>query len=178
MQVVSRPVRCAHDVLRLGRASRSCPSNEQASACDPHPHLCPRRLRHCTREADAKGDRARVLADVGLRRAGGRPLELPEQPSQAGLDGRGRIGRESRPHICSLVCTRAYGTCTRAETSVARRARVSGSRRIWTSGLRMCRVQAVLVLGCERHACKMFVWSTVASCPQGIFRENTSPFGG
>ena len=40
----------------------------------------------------------------------------------------------------------------------------------------MCRVQTVLVLGCERHACKMSVWSTVASCPQGIFRENTSPF--
>ena len=41
-----------------------------------------------------------VLAGVGLRRAGGRPLELWEQPGQAGLDGRGRSGRESRPHDC------------------------------------------------------------------------------
>ena len=108
MQVVSRPVRCSHDVLRLGRASRSCPSNEQASACDPHPHLRPRRLCHCTHEANAQGDRARVLADVMLRRAGGRPLELPGKPSQAGLDGRGRRGRDRCPHACSLICTRGH----------------------------------------------------------------------
>ena len=97
---------------------------------------------------------------------------------QAGLDGRGRIGRESRPHICSLVCTRAYGTCTHAETSVARRAHVSGSRRIWTSGLCMCPVRTVFVIRCERHACRTFVWSTVASCSQGILQEFAGPFRG
>ena len=33
---------------------------------------------------------------------------LLEQPSQVGLDGRGRRGRESRPHACSLVGTRGH----------------------------------------------------------------------
>lgn len=47
-QVVSRPVRCVHDVVRLGEASRSCPSSQQASACNPHTHLHPRHLR-CAR---------------------------------------------------------------------------------------------------------------------------------
>ena len=101
-------MRRAHDVLRLGRASRSYPSGDKVSTCSPHLHLRPRRLRRCTREADAKGDRVHMPAGVGLRRAGGRPLELLEQPGQAGLDGRGRRGRESRPHACSLVGTRGH----------------------------------------------------------------------
>ena len=47
-QVVSRPVRCVHDVLRLGRASRSYQNDDQVSTCSPHLHLRPRRLRRCT----------------------------------------------------------------------------------------------------------------------------------
>ena len=58
-----------------------------------------------TREVNARGDRAHVLAGAGLRRAGGRPLELYEQPGQAGLKGRGCSGRKSRPHACSSVHT-------------------------------------------------------------------------
>ena len=43
-QAVSRPVRRVHHMLRLGRASRGSPSERQASACNPHLHLCSRRL--------------------------------------------------------------------------------------------------------------------------------------
>ena len=47
-QVVSRPVRCVHDVLRLGRLSRTDPRPQQASASNPHLH--PRqRCRCCAR---------------------------------------------------------------------------------------------------------------------------------
>jgi hypothetical protein len=104
-----------------------------------------------THEVNARGDRVHVLAGVGLRRAGGRPLELSEQPGQAGLDGRGRSGHESRPNACLLFVRGAYGTCTCAETSLARRARMSGSQRLRTSGLCMCPVRTVIVIGCERH---------------------------
>ena len=84
-------------------------SEQRAGEClRPSPPPPPTLPVPCTHEANAQGDRACVLADVMLRRAGGRPLELPEQPSQAGLDGRGRRGRESRPHACSLVCTRGH----------------------------------------------------------------------
>ena len=62
----------------------------------------------CTCEVNARGDRVHMPAGVGLRRAGGRPLVLLEQPSQVGLDGRGRRGRESRPHACSLVGTHGH----------------------------------------------------------------------
>ena len=101
-------MRRAHDVLRLGRASRSYQNDEKVSTCSPHLHLRPRRLRRCTCEVNARGDRVHMPAGVGLRRAGGRPLVLLEQPSQVGLDGRGRRGRESRPHACSLVGTRGH----------------------------------------------------------------------
>ena len=175
--------RLAALAARLSRATTGT-SIEKSSArptgecLQPSPTPPPTPPAPFTCEVNARGDRVHVLAGVGLRRAGGRPRELCEQSGQAGLDGRGRIGRESRPHICSLVCTRAYGTCTHVETSVARRAHVSGSRRIWTSGLCMCPVRTVFVIRCERHACRTFVLSTVASCPQGFLQEFAGPFRG
>ena len=102
------------------------------------------------------------------------------QPGQAGLDGRGRRGRESRPHACSLVGTHGHTGRPHVPKPLLRAASVRQVPDSFGPRVFACAesVQTVLVLGCERHACKMFVWSTVASCPQGIFCENTSPFGG
>ena len=105
-QAVSRPVRRVHHMLRLGRASRSSPSERQASACNPHLHLCSRRL-CCARVRRMQKVTTLVcwqVRGVGLRRAGGRALALPEQPGQAGLHVSRFCGRACRSHACTLVC--------------------------------------------------------------------------
>ena len=67
--------------------------------------------------------------------------------SMGGAIGSAVAGRTHAP----LVCTRPYGMCVCVWTSVAHRARVSVSRRLWTLNLRMWPVQTVFVDVCERH---------------------------
>ena len=105
--------RLAALAARLSRATTGT-SIEKSSArptgecLQPSPTPPPTPPAPFTCEVNARVDRVHMPAGVGLRRAGGRPLVLLEQPSQVGLDGRGRRGRESRPHACSLVGTHGH----------------------------------------------------------------------
>jgi hypothetical protein len=110
-------VRRVHRIVRLGRASRSCPSGQQASTVNPPSPTLPTT---CTDEADATGNHARMLAVVSLPRAGGRPLELPDQSGQAGLHVSRSSGRACRLHACTLVCICTYGTSTCPKTTLSR----------------------------------------------------------
>ena len=88
---------------------QSEPSEGESLQPSPSPPPTPPVLR--VHEANAKRNRACALAGMGLRRAGGGLLKLPDQPGQAGLHGSRRSGRACRMHACTLVCTRDVHMC-------------------------------------------------------------------